>query len=126
MGHNLFGEDAQRLIHNFVRHFVYHDSAFSRAGFASVSGKLAVPKLAVVGLGGTGSYVLDLVAKTHAKENHLYDADAFLEHNAFRAPGAASAEELDRHLTKAEPFAARYAVMRPWHYRASVLRRRDQ
>ena len=92
--------------------FLYHDTASSRAGISGVSGKLAVPKLAIIGLGGTGSYVLDLVAKTHAKEIHLYDGDPFLQHNAFRSPGAASAEELNRHLTKAEHFAARYAVMR--------------
>jgi len=55
--------------------FLYHDTASSRAGIASVSSKLAVPKLAIVGLGGTGSYVLDLVAKTHAKEIHVYDRD---------------------------------------------------
>jgi hypothetical protein len=92
--------------------FRYHDTASSRPGIAGLNTKLAVPKLAIIGLGGTGSYVLDLVAKTHANEIHLYDGDPLLQHNAFRSPGAASAEELDRHLTKAEHFAARYAVMR--------------
>ena len=87
--------------------FLYHDTASSRAGITGVSGKLAVPKLAIIGLGGTGSYVLDLVAKTHAKEIHLYDGDPFLQHNAFRSPGAASGEELNRHLNKAEHFASR-------------------
>jgi hypothetical protein len=92
--------------------FLYHDTASSRAGIAGLNSKLAVPKLAIIGLGGTGSYVLDLVAKTHAHEIHLYDGDPFIQHNAFRSPGAASAQELDRHLTKAEHFAARYALMR--------------
>ena len=47
-----------------------------------------------MGLGGTGSYVLDLVAKTPVREIHLFDADEFLQHNAFQCPGAPSIEEL--------------------------------
>lgn len=92
--------------------FVYVDTASTRAGIAAVASKVAVPKIAIIGLGGTGSHVLDLVAKTPAKEIHLFDGDLFLQHNAFRSPGATSSEELDRRLTKAEHFAQRYAQMR--------------
>ena len=68
--------------------FRYLDSASSRARISLITGKLALPRLAIVGLGGTGSYVLDLVAKTPVSEIHLYDGDIFFAHNAFRAPGA--------------------------------------
>ncbi len=34
------------------------------------------------------------MAKTPAREIRLFDSDEFLQHNAFRAPGAASLEEL--------------------------------
>jgi tRNA A37 threonylcarbamoyladenosine dehydratase len=50
--------------------------------------------------GGTGSYVLDFVAKTPVKEIHLFDGDIFDQHNAFRAPGAPSGEELEQRLKK--------------------------
>jgi hypothetical protein len=92
--------------------FVYTDSAVSRAGIAEVARKLALAKVAIVGLGGTGSYVLDLIAKTPVREIHLFDGDEFLQHNAFRAPGAASLAELEGRSPKVEYFAARYQPMR--------------
>ena len=70
--------------------------ASSRAEIDVVTAKLKkVKKLAIVGLGGTGSYVLDLVAKTPVWEIHLYDKRPFLQHNAFRSPGAPSLTELE-------------------------------
>lgn len=92
--------------------FLYTDSASSRAGIASLSKKLAMPKVAIVGLGGTGSYVLDLVAKTHVKEIHLFDGDYFLQHNAFRAPGAVSLEALIEKLLKVDHYAKVYGQFR--------------
>jgi len=74
--------------------FRYLDTATSRAGINLATQKLELAKVAIVGLGGTGSYVLDLVAKTPVKEVHLFDKDTFLSHNAFRSPGAVSVEEL--------------------------------
>ncbi len=75
--------------------FKYIDTASTRAEIGAVTAKLAtVKKIAIVGLGGTGSYVLDLVAKTPVREIHLFDGDDFLQHNAFRSPGAPSLEEL--------------------------------
>jgi hypothetical protein len=74
--------------------FKYFDTASSRAEITSVTEKLALEKIAIIGLGGTGAYVLDLVAKTPVKEIHLFDGDSFLNHNAFRSPGAPSIEDL--------------------------------
>jgi hypothetical protein len=92
--------------------FVYPDTATSRAGISVASHKLELGKLGIVGLGGTGSYILDLVAKTPVCEIHLFDGDVFLNHNAFRAPGAASIEDLRSKLPKVEYFAKSYAKMR--------------
>jgi Domain of unknown function (DUF6791)/ThiF family len=74
--------------------FNYIDTASSRAEIDVITKRLALGKIAIVGLGGTGSYVLDLVSKTPVKEIHLFDQDAYLQHNAFRSPGAPSIEEL--------------------------------
>jgi hypothetical protein len=82
--------------------FKYLDTASSRAGIGAITEKLHVAKVAIVGLGGTGSYVLDLVAKTPVKEIYLFDGDAFLSHNAFRAPGAASIDDLGKHPAKVD------------------------
>ena len=92
--------------------FRYLDSASSRARISLITSKLALPRVAIVGVGGTGSYVLDLIAKTPIGEIHLFDGDTFYAHNAFRAPGAASAEDLDAMPNKAEYHRDRYAAMR--------------
>ncbi len=91
--------------------FKYGDSATSRSGIGAVASKLAMNRIAIIGLGGTGSYLLDLVAKTPAREIHLYDGDEFHQHNAFRAPGAPAFEELAG-PKKVDYFAGIYSKMR--------------
>lgn len=91
--------------------FNYLDTASSRAGIAAVTARLASPKVAIVGLGGTGSYILDLLAKTPIGEIHLYDGDVFVQHNAFRSPGAASVDDLSSKRNKAEYFKSIYSKM---------------
>jgi hypothetical protein len=92
--------------------FQYYDTNSSRAGIAALTAKLRSQRLAIVGLGGTGSYVLDMVAKTPVDEIHLFDGDPFLQHNAFRAPGAAARDELETKPNKANYFAEQYARIR--------------
>ncbi|MDD2465564.1 MAG: ThiF family adenylyltransferase [Desulfobulbus sp.] len=92
--------------------FLYRDSASSRVGIAGLAKKLAMAKVAIVGLGGTGSYVLDLTSKTHVCEIHLFDGDQFLQHNAFRAPGAASFASLEGNPSKVAYYADIYSKMR--------------
>lgn len=77
-----------------ARAFRYPDMATTRAGIGSATAKLLVDRIAIIGLGGTGSYILDLIAKTPVAEIHLYDGDSFGLHSAFRAPGAPAKEEL--------------------------------
>lgn len=92
--------------------FRYPDTASARAGITAITAKLAVDKVAIVGLGGTGSHILDLVAKVPVREIHLFDGDRMLDHNAFRGAGATSASQLDGGPNKAEHYAMVYAVMR--------------
>lgn len=91
--------------------FNYVDTATSRAGIGAISEKLAGYRIAIAGIGGTGSYLLDLVAKTPVAEIHLYDGDKFLQHNAFRAPGAVGIDELTAPF-KVDHFAAKYGKFR--------------
>jgi hypothetical protein len=92
--------------------FKYIDTASSRANIAAITQKLKLSKIAIVGLGGTGSYVLDLVAKTPVKEIHLFDKDYFLQHNAFRSPGAPSVDALRQIPTKVAHLRDIYEKMR--------------
>lgn len=92
--------------------FIYVDTFSSRAGISELNDLLGVEKVVIVGLGGTGAHLLDGLAKTPALSVHLYDADLFRSHNAFRAPGAASLEDLEAGLTKVEYYAQMYSAMR--------------
>ena len=78
----------------------------------AVTRKLQLSSVAILGVGGTGAYVLDLVAKTEVKEIHLFDRDRFSSHNAFRAPGAASLEQLRARPTKVAYYTELYSQMR--------------
>lgn len=92
--------------------FRYRDTASSRAGIGAITAKLEVGKVAIVGMGGTGSYILDLVAKVPVAEIHLFDGDRFLSHNAFRAPGAALIDDLRAQPTKVAYFQKEYSKVR--------------
>ena len=91
--------------------FVYQDTASTRAGVSDLSRRLALGKVVIIGLGGTGSYVLDLVAKTPVREIHLYDGDHVASHNAFRAPGAMAVSVLRERPNKVDYFARVYSEM---------------
>ena len=92
--------------------FEYMETASARQNTTDISAKVENEIVAIVGLGGTGSYVLDFVAKTWVKEIHLYDGDRFLQHNAFRAPGATGIEDLEGGPNKAAFHAGRYKKFR--------------
>ena len=91
--------------------FQYIDTNSSRANIEVINAKLERQKIAIIGLGGTGAYILDLVAKTPVKEIHLYDGDSFDQHNAFRSPGAASMNDLCENPRKVSYYQKLYSSM---------------
>ncbi len=93
--------------------FAYMDTATSRAGIGAIAEKLALSSVAIVGLGGTGSYILDLVSKTRVKTIHLFDGDCFRQHNAFRSPGATPRPVLEKEPIKGQHWRDVYAGIHP-------------
>lgn len=91
--------------------FAYLDTASSRVGIVNVAEKLRSQRIGIIGLGGTGAYILDFVSKTPVCEIRLFDADDFLQHNAFRCPGAASLEELQAKPKKVDYLKEKYSKM---------------
>ncbi|XVX20350.1 ThiF family adenylyltransferase [Actinomycetota bacterium] len=91
--------------------FRYRDTATTRAGLAGLTKMFLSERIAIVGVGGTGGYILDQVAKTPVASITMFDRDYFDNHNAFRAPGAASLEDLRRRPRKVEYFAEVYGRM---------------
>ena len=63
-------------------------------------------------MGGTGSYLMDILAKTNVKELHLFDEDVLKQHNAFRMCGAARIEELGGSCAKVDWYRRTYAAVR--------------
>ena len=92
--------------------FLYTDSNSSRSNISHLNEKFKGQRIGIIGLGGTGSYVLDLIAKAPVDEILLFDDDEFLQHNAFRSPGAASVEILNNRIMKVAYYASVYAQMR--------------
>ena len=89
----------------------YMDTNASRAGITSLNDKYRGLRIAIIGLGGTGSYLLDFLAKTPVSEIHLFDADVINTHNAFRAPGAMTEEELSEAPFKVNHYTKVYSHM---------------
>lgn len=99
------------VVHEDNSPMVYMDTNASRANVTFLNELFLPLKIALIGVGGTGSYILDFISKTPVNEIHLYDMDVFNTHNAFRAPGAASVEELDKQLSKVDYLVQRYSNM---------------
>jgi predicted ThiF/HesA family dinucleotide-utilizing enzyme len=91
--------------------FNYIDTNSSRANINNLNSKFKGQRIGIIGLGGTGSYVLDLVSKTPVDEILLFDSDEFLQHNSFRSPGAPSVENLNAQQKKVDYFASIYSRM---------------
>lgn len=90
--------------------FHYTDSLTSRALIGDLAAKFAHEVVAVIGLGGTGAYVLDYLVKTNVLEIRGFDPKPFHVHNAFRSPGQLSPSELGK--SKAEVYRKRYENFR--------------
>ncbi|MCP5534424.1 MAG: ThiF family adenylyltransferase [Akkermansiaceae bacterium] len=90
--------------------FRFQDTMTSRAEIGDLSARLKDDVLAVIGLGGTGAYLLDFLVKTPAREIRIFDLDPFHVHNAFRSPGRLDEDELSK--SKAEVYKSRYENFR--------------
>ena len=86
--------------------FKVHDTLTSRAEISDLTVKFENDVIALIGLGGTGAYILDFLVKTPVREIRAFDLDNFHVHNAFRSPGKLDDQELGR--KKAEVYCSRY------------------
>jgi hypothetical protein len=84
----------------------FPDTLSAREGVVELSHKLRELKVAIIGCGGTGAYVLDYVAKTHLEEIHLFDDDIVHVHTLFRLPGVYGEKHLG--MPKVEALAEAY------------------
>ena len=90
--------------------FKFHDTLTSLAEISDLAARFKDDVIAVIGLGGTGAYVLDFIAKTPVREIRAFDQDLFCVHNAFRSPGRLTESELGQ--SKAQVYGGRYGNLR--------------
>lgn len=91
--------------------FKIPDTLSSRAEIMDLATHFKDDVIAIIGLGGTGSYILDYMVKTPVREIRAFDKDPFYVHNAFRSPGKLDLEN-DFKRTKAEVYQQRYENFR--------------
>lgn len=65
----------------------FPDTMSSRYHINDLSSLLRGKKVAIIGLGGTGSYILDFLSRTHLEQITLFDDDKVHVHTIFRFPG---------------------------------------
>ena len=96
--------------------FTFSSAFESRAGLQAMQNRIRGQSIAILGLGGTGSYILDLMAKTPVSKIHIFDGDKLEEWNTFRSPSAPSAGQLaaiqDGTTFKVDYYRARYDSFR--------------
>lgn len=94
--------------------FKFRDTLTSRADLTDLTSVFTNDVVAVIGLGGTGSYLLDLLIKTPVREIRGFDDDVYHVHNSFRSPGSlrVSDEKSELGMPKAEVFQERYENFR--------------
>lgn len=90
--------------------FKFSDTMTSRSEIGDLALKFKDDVVAIIGLGGTGSYILDFLAKTPVKEIRGFDYDRFHVHNSFRSPGRLTPEEFGE--SKASVYQNRYEGFR--------------
>lgn len=90
--------------------FKFADTLTSRAELSDLAALFKDDVIAIIGLGGTGSYILDFLVKTPVKEIRGYDLDPYHVHNAFRSPGKMDQSELGK--SKSEIYHERYQNFR--------------
>ena len=92
--------------------FKYIDTNSYRYGLKGIEHRIEDEVVAIAGVGGTGSYLMDILAKTNVKELQLFDHDILKQHNAFRMCGAARIEELGGSSSKVEWYRRTYSAIR--------------
>lgn len=89
--------------------FKVRDTFSARAEITDLNQLVANDRVAIIGLGGTGGFVLDFIVKTPVAAIDAYDFDTFKVHNGFRLPGEVPMDQFGHLKTevlrrKHEPF----------------------
>ncbi len=92
-----------------ANHLVDHETGLNRARVGHLNALLAKENIAVVGAGGTGAHIVDLISKSNVRQIDIYDPDHVSVHTQLRWPGVVERRTVEERTNKAEYLAALYA-----------------
>lgn len=81
--------------------FFYSNDAISQGGLDAYTDKLRLRRVCIVGAGGTGSFILDALAKEEIEQIDVYDHDSIEPKNVYRMPSAMSRDDAQAQHPKA-------------------------
>ncbi|ESX29484.1 hypothetical protein X765_14480 [Mesorhizobium sp. LSHC440B00] len=90
--------------------FNFPDTHSSHAELHELNRRISHVNVGIVGLGGTGSYVLDFLSKSPVKGLKLFDDDEYVVKNSYRSPGTTRFEDFKKN--KVDLYVERYSSFR--------------
>ena len=88
------------------------ETGLARIGLADLAAVYQEQRVSIVGTGGTGCFILDLVSKCPVRQIRIYDHDIIERHTALRWPGPTPPPEIYYGTPKSEYLALQYSK---WH-----------
>ena len=85
------------------------ETGLTRSAIGDYNRLLAQERLAVIGAGGTGGFVVDMIAKCNVASIDIYDDDIISQHTQLRWPGVVDRNVVEERKNKAEYLAQVYA-----------------
>lgn len=95
---------------DMISPFCFPDAFSAHAELNGLNANLRPLTIGIIGLGGTGAYVLDFTAKTPVKRIRMFDDDEYIVKNAFRSPGTSTSADFTKF--KVDLYAERYSTFR--------------
>ena len=100
----------ERRVHEQGSPLRLPDTMSANYGVNDVADRLRGKSVAIIGLGGAGSCILDFIVRTHLEAITLFDGDKVHVHTLFRIPGVLGASAIGK--LKVEVLAQHYGA---WH-----------
>ena len=101
---------------------VDQETGLTRSAVGDMDQLVQREKLAVIGAGGTGGFIVDMISKCNVASIDIYDDDVVSQHTQLRWPGVVNRLVVEEHRNKAEYLAQMYSSRTNRNIRGHALR----
>ena len=101
---------------------VDQETGLTRSAIGDMDQLFRHEDLAVIGAGGTGGFIVDMIAKCNVASIDIYDDDVVSQHTQLRWPGVVNRRVVEEHKNKAEYLAELYASRTNKNIKGHALR----